>query len=113
MTTMMTMIVMSMMMMIVMAMTMMMTPTHGKRHTDSIANRYRPATETLSYLNAWTEKQSVPPTQSPGQTCVSDNLSPPPLPISRERCVRSISPKQPKILEQMRGNIQTESWRTV
>ena len=58
-------------------MTMTMTPTHGKRHSDSIANRYRPATETLSYLNAWTEKQSAPHTQSQGSDmCPEEKTTP-------------------------------------
>ena len=58
-------------------MTMMIPPTPGKRHQDSIANRYRPATksETLSYLNAWTQKQSVPP-----HTITRSDICPTPRP---------------------------------
>ena len=60
--------------------TMTMTPTHGKRHSDSISNRYRPATETLSYLNAWTEKQSAPHTQSQGSDmCPEERTTPVPI----------------------------------
>ena len=64
-------------------MTMMIPPTPGKRHQDSISNRYRPATksETLSYLNAWTQKQSVPP-----HTITWSDICPTPRPPPCSRC---------------------------
>ena len=71
------MMTMTMTMRMTMVMMMTMTPTHGKRHSDSIANRYRPATETLSYLNAWTEKQSAPHTQSQGSDMCPEEMTTP------------------------------------